>query len=100
MTTLLTARHPSGNPNASYFTLHCTEADTSRLRYEENVGTVLDTSADREFELRIYERDDRGYCGLAGQFELARLTDAIAYLLDLASIDPAQIQNAAPLKTT
>jgi len=100
MTALLTARHPSGNPNASYFTLHCSEAETSRLRYEENVGTVLDTSLEREFELRIYERDNRGYCGLAAQFELARLSDAITTLLDLASIDPDQIQNAAPLKTT
>lgn len=51
-----------------WFTLRRVESDSSRLSYEEGVGTVLTVSAERTFEFQIHECDDAGHRGLCGQW--------------------------------
>lgn len=100
---LLTCYTPGAGPNAPYYTLHCVESDSSRLRYEEGSGTILDKSMPRTFAYIIYERDAKGYCADAGSFasnQAAAWDNALMQIFSLAGITQDEAHNAAPLKTT
>lgn len=68
----------------SYFTLHHSESDGSRLTFDPLHGTILDPSLPREFEYVVYERDVSGYLAICGQ--ISDWKDAIAFLFNLAGL--------------